>query len=140
MGNAISEALQIFVRPAQRVLRLRTRKIGFDGGHQNGRIQRLNQIPVRAGVQSVYLLLVLNTGCRDMQDGRGGQSGIRPDAPADLESVHVGKVHVQKNNGRLVFQHQFERLVARGCLDHIEARLPQDFRARIEPRGDSRRR
>ena len=134
MRNAIGEAFQIFVGPAQRVLRLAHPQEGFDGGHQNCRIQRFNQIPVRAGVQTVYLLLLLNAGCRNMQDGRGGQRGIRPDAPADLESVHVGKIDVQKNHGRLTFRHQLRRLAAGGCLNHIEASLPQDIGARVQPR------
>ena len=93
--------------------RLPRRGLGGDATQQRANhfdqdfgTDRLAQITVCTAAQALDLVCVVRIGGRDVQHGNRVGQRTRLQAPADLEAIDVGKMHIEQHERRTMFTRQ----------------------------------
>ena len=68
---------------------------GADGGEHLARLDRLDEVAVGAGLQTLGAVAAVDVDGGDVQDGSGGGGRLGLEAAADLEAGQVGQADVE---------------------------------------------
>ena len=102
-------------------------------GDEHGRVDRVREIAVTAGRQSLLVIVVRDERGRQMHDGQKGRMRPRTQPPAHFETVDVGQIDVEHDEADVLFR-RGQRLGARGRFDDLESSGAQDARRGVERR------
>lgn len=122
------------LRLATRLVRLARAQERANRRDHDRRLQRIGEVAVRAALEAVHAIRRLDEHGGEHDEGNRRGDGVGLDAPADVEAVDVGQLHVEEHEIGKPFGDGGERRLARRGLEDLEARRPQDATEQVPPR------